>query len=415
MSSALWIGTTGLTASSKQLEVIGDNLANANTVGFKAGDTCFASLLSRSVSGTSGNNMQVGQGVGVAAITTQFAQGSFETTSNSTDLAIDGQGFFVVKDDDGATYYTRAGAFNLNKDGYLSDMSGYRVQGLMYDSAGNKLPGVSDINLLDTNSRPKTTSSFNLGMNLNADAEVGEIFSTTQTVYGPSGSSASLNITFEKTASDTWDISAELEAADGTIYSAALDASGLDSLVFTADGQLINGDLTADPVVDPLDAIFSFADAGSPLASLTWNLTDNAPAITAYAMSSRVNYASNDGYPPGSLDSLNISGDGTVFGYFTNGESRNMAQILLADFIDPTGLQKEGSYFVETSASGSPILSEPGGSGLGSLQSNALEVSNTDMAREFIKMISAQRAYQANSRVITTADEMLTELMNIKR
>ena len=407
MSSALWIGTTGLTASSKQLEVIGDNLANANTVGFKAGDICFASLLSRSIAGAGGANMQVGQGVGVAAITTQFAQGSFETTSSSTDLAIDGQGFFVVKDNDGATYYTRAGAFNLNKDGYLSDMSGYRVQGLMYDSAGGKLPGISDINLLDTSSQPKTTSTVNLGMNLNADTEVGEIFSTSQTVYGPSGSGASLNITFEKTDLNAWDISAELEAADGTIYPAVLDASGLGSLVFTAEGQLVNE--------DSLDAIFSFADAGSPLTVLTWNLTDNAPAVTGYAMSSRINYASNDGYPPGGLDSLNISVDGTVVGYFTNGEIRKMAQILLADFIDPTGLQKEGSYFLETAASGGPILSEPGGSGLGSLQSNSLEVSNTDMAREFIKMISAQRAYQANSRVITTADEMLTELMNIKR
>ena len=359
--------------------------------------------------------MQLSASSGVAAITTQFAQGSFETTSNSTDLAIDGQGFFVVKDDDGAAYYTRAGAFNLNKDGYLCDMNGYRVQGLMYDSTGNLIPGVSDINLLASSSQPKITSSFNLGMNLNADTEIGEIFSTSQTVYGPSGSSASLNIAFEKTASDTWDISAELEAADGTIYPATLDASGLGSLVFTADGQLVNGDLTADPVVEPLDVIFSFADAGSPLTGLTWNLTDNAPAITGYAMSSRVNYASNDGYPPGGLDSLNVSSNGTVVGYFTNGVSRNMAQILLADFLDPSGLQKEGSYFVETSESGGPILAEPGSSGLGSLQSNALEVSNTDMAREFIKMISAQRVYQANSRVITTADEMLTELMNIKR
>ena len=161
MGSAISIGTTGLTAASKQMDVIGNNLANANTLGFKAGNTYFASMLNQSLTGGSSGSMQVGQGVAVADVSTQFAQGSFETTGNATDLAIDGDGFFILRDREGGTYYTRAGAFHIDESGYLVDLNGYKVQG--YNLFSSDTDEMSDINLKNVQSAPKATTEISFG------------------------------------------------------------------------------------------------------------------------------------------------------------------------------------------------------------------------------------------------------------
>ncbi|MBP8981097.1 MAG: flagellar hook-basal body complex protein [Syntrophobacterales bacterium] len=540
MSSALWIGTTGLSASNKQMDVIGNNLANANTIGFKAGETSFASMLSQSLSGGSGT-MQVGQGVGVAAVTTQFAQGSFETTGNATDVAIDGAGFFIVKDKkEDLLYYTRAGSFYIDKNGDLSDLSGYLVQGHEIKSDGTEATEMTKINLTGRKSQPHKTEKFNIGLNLNVDTSpdsASNSFSSSQTIYDSAGSKHTLAVTFTRVSEvdGLWTVKAKVDedgsvvipdnewlefdaegklitdktrhilageavytdntkttaitkdtSMVGTFYSSAgsetfaagntIDITGdhaaetytvgathtvKDLLKFieetaydTADvsATLVEGrivvinkvsgapmTLTIDSASDIFgtfstsnpygqiggtdlekrDAVFDFTSDGKNIGKegkITWNRTsDDAPEITSYSLDSRVNYVSNDGYPAGLLSSIDVNKNGIIQGFFTNGQQQSLGRILTASFTNNGGLNKVGSYFMETSESGSATVGNPSEGGLGGLQSHALEISNTDVAKEFIKMIAAQRAYQSSSRIITSADEMLQELMNIKR
>jgi flagellar hook protein FlgE len=414
MSSALWIGTTGLTACNKQMDVIGNNLANSNTVGYKAGDTTFASMLSQSLSGGSGG-MQVGQGVSVAAVSTQFAQGSFQSTGNATDLAIDGEGFFILKDEDGLSYYTRAGNLNVDKDGYLTDLSHYLLQGRMFNIDGTEQASITDVNLLNMKSKPNETSSFVLGMNLNADAADGEQFNTTQAVYGANGTKYNMNVVWTRDeANNEWDTSGDLSTEDGLqTWTASLGAAGLSSLSFDAAGTLLNPG--AKDVIFNFDPILP-GPIAAPIATITWDLNrEDAPDVTSYAIDSRVSYTSSDGYPAGLLSTIDIGKNGVITGYFTNGQQQDLARVIIANFTNPGGLNKVGSYFMETGGSGTPNIGNPETGGLGGLQSHSLEISNVDVASEFIKMIAAQRAYQASARIITTADAMLQELMNIKR
>ncbi len=538
MSNALWIGTTGLSASNKQMDVIGNNLANANTIGFKAGETSFASMLSQSLSGGSGA-MQVGQGVGVAAVTTQFAQGSFETTANSTDVAIDGSGFFVVKDKkEDLLYYTRAGSFYIDKNGDLSDLSGYLVQGHTIDAEGAEATEMTKINLTGCKSKPQQTKTFEIGLNLNVDTKpssTNNSFSSSQTIYDSAGSKHTMAVTFTRTSEvdNLWTIAAKVDDKESVIPNNAwleFDAKGVliadtarqilagakaytdsgkteamtketlmektfyrgtDSETLTAGTTIgIMGDVpqtytiaTGDTVQKLLDKIESaytthsveatvvdgrivvidkvtgestmglilttakgifgtFASdneygqaGGSKLSKhdvlfdfsaqttaigdkgvIKWNrTTDDAPEITSYAIDSRVNYVSNDGYPAGLLSSIDVTKNGLIQGFFTNGQQQNLGRILTASFTNNSGLNKVGSYFMETAESGTATIGTPSEGGLGGLQSHSLEISNTDVAKEFIKMIAAQRAYQSSSRIITSADQMLQELMNIKR
>jgi len=196
MGSALWAGISGLNASSKELDVIANNIANVNTVGFKAGKTYFGDVLSQSLSGGSSGNLQVGRGVMVTDIATQFGPGSFETTGNATDVSIDGDGFFMVDDTNGATYYTRAGAFHMDNEGYLVDVNNYRVQG--YNLTGEASTTIDDIALANVQSEPKTTTTFSFGLNLNADEAKDGTFNCSQTVYDSLGAAHTLNVKFTK-------------------------------------------------------------------------------------------------------------------------------------------------------------------------------------------------------------------------
>jgi flagellar hook protein FlgE len=198
MGSALWAGISGLNASSKELDVIANNIANVNTVGFKAGKTYFGDVLSQSLSGGSSGNLQVGRGVMVTDIATQFGPGAFETTGNATDVSIDGDGFFMVDDKNGATYYTRAGAFHMDNEGYLVDTNGYRVQG--YNLTGSASTTIDDIALANVQSEPKKTTTFSFGLNLNADEAEDGTFNCSQTVYDSLGAEHTLNVEFKKGA-----------------------------------------------------------------------------------------------------------------------------------------------------------------------------------------------------------------------
>jgi flagellar hook protein FlgE len=518
MSSSLWIGTTGLTASEKQMDVIGNNLANANTVGFKADETYFASMLSQNISGGA---QRVGQGVGVAAISTLFSQGSFQSTSNTTDLAIDGNGFFVVKDNENNILYTRAGEFDVKNTGLLADVSGYTVQGHMFDDDGIvESQTASDLDLQNVQSKPKASTTFSLGLTLDSQTAAGGTFDTSVTLYDSRGAERSMSTEFAHTEDVSyWSVQNFLddeEAISQTysgirfnseghidkIYSAAASAvtiggggTGTAVLTVNNEGQLYKS--TTSPIVltrgadanswtitdnggyanmtistgttgtddqvtinldgagstpdvtlalaapwaagntisfgvtttlaEPEDVSIRFYAAGSSLAdgatigtdglgAITWNLVgEDANTIKSFATTSRISNLDADGYAPGIITSLAVDKNGIVEGVFSNGQRQKLARVLLADFPNNQGLDKIGSYFVETGSSGPAVINNPGSGGLGSLQSSSLEISNTDVAKEFIKMITAQRAYQASSKIITAADQMLQQLMNIKQ
>ncbi|MGZ3594977.1 MAG: flagellar basal-body rod protein FlgF [Syntrophales bacterium] len=409
MGSALYTGISGLNASSTEMDVISNNIANVNTVGYKSQNTYFADILSQSLSGGYSGTMQVGRGVEVADIGTQFGPGSFETTGNATDVAIDGDGFFMVNDKNGATYYTRAGSFHLDNTGNLVDLNGDKVQG--YNLLGAAPTTVTDINLNNVQSVPVSTSTFSVGANLDAGTAIGNTFSTTQTVYDSLGDKHSLDITYTSAApavgsTSAWDLTLTLDGAiAGTPTTATLE--------FDANGALIN---PADNSINFGATLPSGATIGAG-GVLTWDMTSSSSLIlTGYASTSVINSLTNDGYASGQLKSLSVTDDGKISGFFTNGQTANVAQIVLANFGDPEGLKRMGSnLFGATVTSGPAIMNVPGASGMGTVAANSLEMSNTDIATEFINMITAQKAYSANARIITTEDQMLTELINIKR
>jgi len=401
MGSALWIAISGLNASSKQMDVIGNNIANANTMGFKAGKTYFANVLSQSLSGGASGVMQIGQGVAVADVATQFSQGSLESTSSALDLAIDGGGFFIVEDDEGSQFYTRAGAFHIDGEGFLVDVNDYRVQG--YAPASSML---GDINTRNAQSAPVASTSFSVGLNLDARADTGGTFYSSQTVFDSLGAAHTLAVTYTKTGvAGQWGVVASLDgnpAASQTYSTLQFDGSG--TLISPADNSITFSALTNGAVIG----------VGN---TLTWDMMSaDAETISGYASNSTVKALTNDGYPSGELRSLAIEKDGTITGFFTNGQTAPLGQIALGDFPNPWGLKKMGSnLFSSTLTSGQAIVNTPGAGGLGEVTSNALEMANTDLGTEFITMITAQRAYQANAKVITTTDTMMAELMNIKR
>jgi flagellar hook protein FlgE len=409
MGSAISIGQTGLTASSKQMEVIGNNLANSNTIGFKASSTLFANMMNQGLS--SAGSLAAGQGVEVTDMPTQFVQGSFENTGSATDMAIDGEGFFMVEDTSGVPLYTRAGAFHIDKKGNLVDGKGYKVQGYsIEDDVLSTVPG--DIFLQKAKNATATTK-VSFGANLNENtAALGE-FNVSQNVYDSKGGVHTLTLTFTKTANPgEWDYTATFDGID----------TGLaDTLAFESDGTLDTLAMT-DVVIaiddgDPLIAAkLKGATIGDASGEITWTVaTDTSEKLTGYASTSVIRSLNSDGFASGDLRSLNIDSNGIINGVYTNGEVVELARISLANFLDPSALKKNGNYFGETTGSGKATPNPAGTGGLGEIQSNSLEVSNTDVAKEFINMIAAQRAYQASAKMITTADTMLTELMNIKR
>lgn len=467
MSSSLYAGISGLNAMQLQLDVIGNNIANSNTVGYKGSRIIFSDILSQSLTGGSGT-MQIGRGVTVGSIGTQFAAGSFEPTDNATDLSIDGEGFFMVKDAEGGIYYTRAGAFHVDDEGYLVDVNDYRVQGRNLMSADPM--AVTDISLRDVQSEPRATTEISVGANLNASTLTGDVFTVAQTVYDTLGTSHTLRIEFTKQAdAGKWEAKALLVGAsaagadivynavgtaaahdEGTTYNTGeyvihegsvwecnadgvtgswddtssnwteqtgLRWSASDGIVYTplefafgSDGSLISP--TEDVVLS-----FGGLSNGAEDIDINWRLTGlGVEPLTGYASTSVVKSLIQDGYSSGELRSISVTEAGVITGFFTNGQTSSIGQVMLASFSNPLGLQRMGAnLFGETLKSGVAVQNAPGTGGMGTIISNALELSNADIATEFINMITAQRSYQASAKVVTTTDQMMQELMNIKR
>ncbi len=394
-----------MNANGLAMSVVANNIANVNTVGFKGSSASFADILSQSL-GSAAGLLQVGRGVTINAISGEFSQGSLATTTNPTDLAIEGSGFFIVGNDSG-TYYTRAGQFVVDKEGYVVNLDGLRLQGYGLDSSGSVSAVIGDVNISQDQFPPGATTTLRIGANLEATAADNTTFSTTAVVYDSLGNALPLTITFTKVPLlNEWTWAASLQASAGTTTSTG-------TLTFDADGNLTN---VADDLVD----ITGLTDGASDL-TITWDLFDEAASatrndLTGYASPSVASSVYQDGFAPGSLQSVSVGANGMITGLSDSGQTRDLGQLALADFTSPWGLARMGrSLFGESPSSGQANVNTPGAGGVGFITGNSLEMSNVDLATEFVNMIIYQRGYQASSRVVTVTDDMLEDVMNLKR
>lgn len=440
ISSALYSGVSGLNTNGNAMSVIGNNIANTNTVGFKSSRTVFSDLLATTVSG-SGGTSQVGRGTQLSRVDNIFSQGTFENTESGTDLAIEGEGFFIVRPSGTEeNFYTRAGAFRFNQDGYMVNPEGYRVQGKSFDANGQLTAGPpSDIQVDIGRLIPaRATAAISLTTNLDSNSPVqaflpdnpvnSSSYATSTRVFDTLGNTHLLTTYFTKTAPNTWEWNTM--ANSGELATPDLDGAGnpLDftrvgsgTLEFDATGNLIriDGSDLYDAAGDP---ILPRPQGNTIAGALDWSTgatTNQAISFdfstTQYNSDSVVISQGQDGYAAGNLVKIVVDGEGVVTANYSNGQRIKVSQVALAKFPNVGGLIKEGgNLFAASDASGSPRTGIPGAE-LGKIFTNALEQSNVDLAQEFVKMITTQRGFQANSKIITTTDEMLGELINLKR
>ncbi len=415
-------GLSGLNASSKNLEVIGHNIANANTFGNKSSRAEFADMYANSIGG-GGGAINAGIGVMVSAVSQQFTQGAITTTENPLDLAINGGGFFEVSDSSGALSYTRNGQFKLDRAGNIVNTANQRLMGYMADEQGVIQTGKAGPLTLPTGGiSPHTTSEIGMEINLDSAAAPtvpaggGIDFTdattynkpTSQTVYDSRGQEVTLTYYFQKTAENTWDVYA------------------------TANGSTVSGTDAAPTPITTLE----FADGGSAPSAPGAPVTVNIPAtvdedgatteaiggvaidftgLTEQGAAFAVTDLTQDGYAPGQLSSIVIEGNGVITARYSNGQSKPAGQIEMATFRNPQGLQPVGGNgWLRTFASGDPVLGTPGEGNMGVLQSGALEESNVDLTAELVAMITAQRNYQANAQTIKTVDQVMQTLVNLR-
>ncbi len=426
ISSALYSGVSGLNTNGQAMSVIGNNLANTNTLGFKGSRTIFADLLSSSING-SGGQSQVGRGVGMSKVDQIFSQGTFESTESNLDVAIEGNGFFILKQPgDDTAYYSRAGSFRFDESGYLVNPEGLRVQGKAFDANGAL--GSGDPSNIQVESsglvQGNVTSTLHLTTNLDSTEPVISApfdytdpstynYSSSVQVFDSLGNPQLLTTYFTKTADNTWNASwsAEKDDGSGTIMSGTFAAP----LVFTADGILTNA--AATPPTDTMATIPSGSGAGQ----LDWNNGTTPTPIditfdtTQFNSESVVISQDQNGSGAGNLTGVAINADGIVIASYSNGEQKKISQLALGKFVNPNGLSLAGSnLYTATTASGAARTGLPGPE-LGKIFTNSLEQSNVDMGAEFVRMITVQRGFQANSKIITTVDDLLGELINLKR
>ncbi len=428
MMSSLFTGVSGMYAHGTALSVIGDNVANMNTVGFKSSRAAFGDILSQQV-----GHSQVGRGVQLTDVSPIFTQGAFENTSNVFDMAVDGDGLFMINDGGGA-FYTRQGQFNVDKNGDVVNPSGHQLQGYLYNTTGTQTNVIGDINVAAINSPPNPTLNVSLTSNLDSRETIPAAFdvnnpdstsnySSSLTVYDSLGNGHVIELYFRKSAvaatGNTWEWFSVVNGNDSASAATEIQAQG--TLGFDNSGRLDTESAVAYPLAS---GGFDFNGLAAPGQAIDFDFgtsitTDGGSGLdgaTQYGNDSSTAFQDQDGYSSGSMMEITIGPDGIITGIFTNGQTRGIAQVAIAKFISPTGLTKVGKgLYAESVESGQALIGTPGTSGTGQVIANSLEMSNVDLAEEFVKMIMAQRGFQANSRVISTSDELLVELVNLKR
>lgn len=404
-------GLSGLNAASKQLEVIGNNISNANTVGFKQSRAEFADVFANSLNG--GGASQIGIGTKVSSVAQQYTQGNITATNNSLDIAINGGGFFRMSNN-GAITYSRNGQFQMDKFGYIVDAESKRLTGYSASTTGVLSSGApTELNIDTGDLQPSATATVVGLVNLDSrntplpaagfDPADPTTYhnSTAVTVFDSLGNSHTLQSFFVKTAAGAWDV---FTAADGVPTTVLPTPTA--SLTFTGTGIA--------PTVTPSNAApVSFAvttGATSPVP-----MTLDYSGSTQFGSNFSVNSLSQDGFTSGRLAGFNTGSDGTIVGRYTNGQSRILGQVVLANFVNPNGLQSlGGNAWAESASSGASLVGTPNTGSLGVLQSSAVEDSNVDLTAELVNMITAQRVYQANAQTIKTQDQVLQTLVNLR-
>ncbi|MDP3502982.1 MAG: flagellar hook protein FlgE [Myxococcales bacterium] len=427
--TSLNTGTSGLQAASQDLNVIGDNIANANTIGFKASRAAFQDALLQQVIGAPGGG-QLGLGTNLQTIQRLITQGALSSTGQVTDLAISGSGFFLTRGNyNGANgqYYTRAGQFSIDKTGYLVNPDALRLQGYPADASGNVQGTLGDLQVGNATELATPTSEIMMKAKLDPNAPTftfdplnpaaTSAFSAPVTVYDSLGQSYDVTVYWNRTATGAWDWHAMVPdgavLTGGTAGQPAEIADG--AMTFDTQGRLDTHTQTSN--FNPLNAVnpqaltFNFGDdltsGGTGLEGVVQNIGGNGNELT---------FTNQDGYSAGSLASIQINNKGEVLGAFTNGRTRVLGQVAIADFEAADKLTRiGGNLLAESSDSGQPTIGAPSSGGRGAIAAGALEQSNVDLADQFVRMIGAQRSFQANSKTITTADQLLGELMQLKR
>ncbi len=422
--SSLYTGISGLSGQGEALGIYGDNIANASTIGFKTSRPEFQDVIAKSLRGLLGGN-QIGRGTRLAAVNPIFSQGSILQTESSTDLAITGDGFFVLNGADGRSY-TRNGSFHFDKEGKLINADGFRVLGFQADDQGKVTSKLGEISIDRTVIDAKKSSEVKLFMNLDLRSDKNTIFDPTRpeqtshfgtgvTVYDTAGTAHICTVFFNRTEDGIWTWRAMVkgeETTNGVKDQLVECATG--KLMFDTDGRL------REQQIDK--SSFNFNKGALPDQYITFNFGDDKThggtglQVTQFGTTSETYKTLQDGYTAGSLAGATFNDDGTLTAIYTNGENVNIAQIVLAKFENPEGLFKMGqNRFRESRLSGQGTMGAPQAGGRGRISSKTIEASTTDIASEFINLMTAQRNFQANTKIISTSDEMLQEVLNLKR
>jgi flagellar hook protein FlgE len=423
---AFRIALSGLDAASTDLEVTGHNIANASTVGFKESRAEFADIYANSINDVSSS--VPGRGVRVTRVAQQFGQGSTEFTSNNLDLAINGEGFYVMQDSDGAFSYTRAGAFSVDRDGYVVNQTGARLQvfprigttGSLFNTGTT-----TDLNLPVVSGTPQSTTSVDATLNLGASETVPTVLldptapgfsfppdplsynhSTATTIYDSLGTAHTATMFYSKVADNQWNAFTFVDGNNVTV-----GGNAYADVQFDTAGAL----LTSTGDVDALGNItldtFNPGGGAADIVGLTYNYS----ATTQFGSEFAVNELTQDGFTSGRLSGVEVDASGVVFARFTNGQSEALGKVALARFNNVQGLRQAGdTSWAESFTSGDVQLGEAGTSSYGVIQSGALENSNVDLATQLVNLITAQRNFQANAQVITTADAITQSVINIR-
>ena len=415
-------GLSGLNATAKSLEVIGNNIANASTYGFKASRAEFADVYAAALNGAGTNS--IGIGVNLSAVSQQFTQGNILTTENPMDLSINGAGFFQVTDGNSPVTFSRNGQFKIDRDGFIVNNQLQKLLGYPASANGVIQPGASSpIQLPTSGINPQVTSQIDMEFNLDSRLAVtaptaGAAINftdpttynnaTSMSVYDDKGQDVALTYYFQKSATDTWNV---FVTANGTtIAGTAAAPLPVTTITFPPNGSAPTS--PAAPIAINIPASTNAAGAVTlPIPGIQLDLTSS----TQYGTGFGVTNMTQDGYAPGQLNSISIESNGIVMARYSNGQSRPAGQIEIATFRNPQGLQPlGGNAWGRTFTSGDPVLGTPGNGNLGVLQAGALEESNVDLTAELVNMITAQRIYQANAQTIKTVDQIMQTLVNMR-
>jgi flagellar hook protein FlgE len=440
ITSAFFSATSGINATSRALSEIGNNIANAQTTGFKTRTVSFGDLFGASIGvGGTTSALVEGRGVQVLGVDPSFTQGSLQTTSNPLDLAIDGDGFFQVNDVSGNSFFSRAGQFNVDDSGNIVNPSGFRLQGFQVDSSGNVTGAIGDIVLTTLQQIGTATTNVDMSGNLNATEPIiaptipqlladpanpsNSQFSTGVRVFDSLGVGHDVTLYYAKTANNTWQYNViapntevtVIPANENTTTGNALVAQG--TLTFDSSGLLLTESNPAGHTISfnngstaPQIMVFDFG------TSITTDGGTGTDGMLQQGAASVLLTLAQDGFSNGTLTNTSIAEDGLITGRFSNGTTQNLGQVLLTRFINPDGLQPIGrNLFIESGSSGTPLNGAPGSGAFGQVAASTLEASNVDLGDELVNMIIMQRGFQANSRIITTTNDLLGELVNLAR